>query len=334
MRAAILFVPLLSGFGEGCLSGGDDFTGSHDSGPPPFDCSQIPHPPFEVTRIAQARIHEDLAFDAEGNVVGWGDNSLFRTPYSGDPRPFAPGTPTVYGMRFLPNGDLVAADGVTGSLLRIEPDGTIHTVLSGLSFPNGVTVDMQGQVYLGEFGGNRVSRVDPMTGDVTTLLDGTVPSPNGISFDPTYRRLYIGGWAEYILYALEIGEDGTPGDLTHFAEQPITMGGLLHGLATDVCGNVYSSEIFGGYATGGYGPGSIVYRIPPGGGEREILFDTSDIGETDALISNIEWGSGIGGWGADNLYLTHDYTGGVYELRIGVPSKPRPYPPAGGAEEE
>ena len=87
----------------------------------------------------------------------------------------------------------------------------------------------------------------------------------------------------------------------------------------------------GGYG-GGYS-GTVVYRLPPAGGEPEILFNSDDTGEPGILISNIEWGAGFGGWSDQSLFLGRDYTGGVYELPLGVPSKRRPFPPPPEDEE-
>ncbi len=48
--------------------------------------------------------------------------------------------------------------------MRVYADGTKETILSGLSYPNGLEVGPDDFLYVAENGTNRVRRVDPDTG--------------------------------------------------------------------------------------------------------------------------------------------------------------------------
>ena len=45
-------------------------------------------------------------------------------------------------------------------------------------------------------------------------------------------------------------------------------------------------------------------------------------------MTNLQWGSGIGGWAADKIYITdrNFSTPTYYEVDVGVGSKPYAYP--------
>lgn len=313
LRMVVLWAVL----GCGCLGMGDDFGGDDDDDDDvaTFDCTSIPPGPFEAKLLTGPRVYEDLAFDAEGNLVGEQGDAIFKNPYDGEPQVFVAGVPTMYGLRYLPDGDLVVAVGHEGSIERIDTAGVRYTLREGLTFPNGVAIDMNGLAYITDFSGQLVFRIDPVTGESTDLLT-TIPNPNGITFDRWYKNLFIAGWAEKIIYKVPIfpnGEMGVPEAWDSEAPE-----GLLHGFGMDVCGNLYVTDILGG--------GTILYRIPAEGGPRELLWD-SRVSGNGANLSNLEWGSGIGGWDENSIYLPIGQGGGVYELPVGVPSRPRPYPP-------
>jgi len=312
----------------GCLGGAEfDGAGAADAGPS-IDCEGIPRGPFEGRFLDSPIAFEDFAFDAEGNLVGTDGAALFKSPYDGDPQVFVASVSGLLGMRFLPNGDLVAASGAAGEVVRIDSDGAQHSLLAGLMSPNGIAVDVEGFVYVGELYGNSVRRVDPATGDFTYVVDGDVPGPNGLAFSTTDSTLYVGGWGEGILYSVSRDAKGVWGGLD--VVDPDASNDLLHGLAVDACDNVYVSDIGATMRDGLYW--TVVYRIPAGGGPHEILFDSTTLGY-NVLGSNLDFGSGIGGWDANSLYLLSDYEG-VIEIPVGVPSKPRPFPPVPVPEED
>jgi hypothetical protein len=292
-----------------------------DASPPdamPLDCDNLPPGPFTPVQVGSAVASEDLAFDAAGNLVGADDFTIYKTMRFGPPQVFVANVQFRAGMRFLPNGHLVFANDSEGTLVRVDPEGVRYTMVTGLSYPNGLTVDDEGFVYLTEHDAGQVRRIDPMTGDNTILVTG-MTNPNGLTFNATYDLLYIGCFSgEGTIYTMTIDEDGSPGPLTAWATG--VGSGMLDGMGVDACGNVYVCDYT-------YEGNSKLYRLSPDGLERELLVDSA-MGET-RYLPNMEWGSGIGGiggWSPTSLYLPDGWNHWVYEIPLGVPSKPRVYP--------
>ncbi len=280
--------------------------------PPSVDCAAIPEGPFPLVKLTGPIASEDLAFDRQGNVIGSNDTTIFKSKYTGPPVPFVPNLNFRAGLRYLPNGHLIVCNNNAGSLVRVDEEGVIHTVLTGLSYPNGLTVDMAGWVYFTEHDKNLVKRVNPFTGEWTVLTD-KISNPNGISFSVDYRTLYLGGFdGDPTVWSMSIAPDGTPGKLIAFATGVGT--GALDGMATDACGNVYIAD---------YGA-TVIYRISPDGQDVKPII--SGAGISGAYLPNMQWGSGIGGWDALKLYLPDGWNKGVFEVDIGVPGAPRPFP--------
>src|SRR5690554_4235751 len=106
------------------------------------------------------------------------------------------------------DGDsLWAADWVTGSVFLIADDGQAlaapQVVAQGLSFPEGMAVDKDGNLLVVETGINQVTRIDVTTGEKSVLASG-----------------------------LNIGMAGPPG-------MPPTY--IFNGIAVDNCGAIYVS---------------------------------------------------------------------------------------------
>jgi len=276
------------------------------------DCDNLPKGPFDLVKLEGPMASEDLAFDMAGNVIGSNDQAIFKSPYGGVPELFVPNFNFRAGLRFLPNGHLVVCSDQTGELIRIDEEGVQHVIISGLSYPNGITVDLNGWVYFTEQSANQVRRVHPFTGE-STILTTKVSAPNGLSFSPDYTTLYIGGFSGVgTIYAMSISEDGVPGKLVPWATDVGT--GMLDGMGVDVCGNVYVCD---------YGA-TVVYRISPDGKDKEIVINGGSISGT--YLPNMQWGSGIGGWDPYSLYLPDGWKKGVFEVELGVPGKPTAYP--------
>ncbi|MGB0590458.1 MAG: SMP-30/gluconolactonase/LRE family protein [Myxococcota bacterium] len=283
-----------------------------EPGPESIDCAAIPEGPFELVKLVGPMASEDLAFDREGHLIGSNDNAIFKSLYNGQPQVFVPNINFRAGLRYLPSGQLIVCNNHTGELVRIDPEGTQHVVLTGLSYPNGIIVDLNGWVYFSEHDNGQVRRVNPYTGDYTVLTN-EVSSPNGLTFSPDYSTLYIGGFnGSGIVYAMSISPEGVPGKLVEWATDVGT--GWLDGMATDACGNVYIAD---------YGA-TVIYRISPDGKDKKKII--SGAGISNAYLPNMQWGSGIGGWDPLSLYLPDGWNKGVFEVQIGVPTAPIPYP--------
>jgi SMP-30/Gluconolactonase/LRE-like region len=283
---------------------GDDTT----TGALPVDCDAIPPGPLPYTITTGIYATEDFAFDDQGNLVGANAGNLFRSPYGGPPQLWVPGAGVSAGLRATSDGIFVYASGE--SLSRINMFDAPEVVLGGLSYPNGMDVDLDGWAYVAEQGGNRVRRINPETGEFTVVAEG-LTSPNGVSFSPDYSILYVGSFGGGTITAIHLNPDMTTDSVELFYGG--IGGGGLDGLAVDACGNVYVDE---------YGPG-IVWRIPPDGSSIEILVN---LGAETGWIPNMQFGSGHGGWDPYTLYVITIGGSEVYEVPVEVPDKPRGYP--------
>ena len=162
-------------------------------------------------------------------------------------------------------------------------------------------------VYVAEMGAGRVRRVDSHTGEFSTVGEG-FSAPNGLSFDTTYRRLYVSSNLSGDVDVIEFDETMTPlGPPTFFAA-PGTE--YLTGVGVDACDNVY--VIDSGIGT--------VWRVKPDDGATDVVV------EYVSAYTNMQWGSGIGGWDERTLYVLEYGTDRVLEIDVSVPEKPRSYP--------
>jgi streptogramin lyase len=274
-----------------------------------FDCDNIPPLPAAFNVYTGFSNSEDFAFDDEGNLVSTASNNLTKQPKSGASQLFVPNIGSTAGTRYLPSGELVIASVSEGSLLRVSPSGGVQTVLSGLAYPNGVEVGDDGYAYVAENNGSRVRRINPETGAFEIIATG-LDNPNGVSFSPDYKKLYVGSFGAGVVYVIKRNGDGTWSAPAIFGSVSAASGGY-DGLAVDVCGNVYVTVFVDG----------TVWRFGPAGGDAELV---ASLGTT--WIPNLHWGVGIGGWDADKLYVIERGGGRVYELLVGVPEKPRVFP--------
>lgn len=152
---------------------------------------------------------EDFAFDEFGNAVSLDPNgNLVRQSRYGEEEYWAPAVTWGggAGVAFLPNGDLIVSDGGS-NLMRVTASGGVETILSGLEYPNGVDVDLEGFVYVSEQNAGRVRRVDPDGGAYEVIATG-LNNPNGLAFSPDYQTLFCGSFGSGIVYAITRGEDG------------------------------------------------------------------------------------------------------------------------------
>ena len=291
---------------------GDDGCGG-TCGSCEVDCSNIPEGPFELVKLSGPIASEDLAFDDKGNVVGSNDKTIFKTPYGGSPQVFVPSIKYRAGMRYLPSGDLLVNNDNTGQLLRIEPNGTINVVLNNLKYPNGMAIDLKGYAYVTEHDANRVLRVEPYAKTMDVLSQGTIKNPNGICFNAEHTKLFVAGFSGVgTIYAFQVDENGDVGDPHPWATNVGT--GWLDGIGVDICGNLYIADY---YATK-------IYRFTPDGKSYKTVA-TGKPG-SNTYLPNMQWGSGLGGWDRFKLYLPDGWNKGVFELDVGVPGGPVPYP--------
>ena len=277
----------------GADGGPDTDTGS-------FDCGDVPSAPLVIEQIGEAVGSYDVAFDSEGFLVGSDGISLFKTASNGNIGLFVSGLGSMYGLDYLPGGDLIAAT-VGQGLTRITPVGLSTNIASSLSYVYGVTVGPDGMVYAADE--SALYRVDPDTGE-TEMLTSSIPA-RVVDFSPDLEKMYIGSSTGEI-YVADLDDDfdiiGSPTVfVSAVAGCPMDMGGL----GVDICGNLY---IECHHALK-------LLRVTPDG--VVSLYHTW----SEEYVHGLEWGSGIDGWDDESIYMPQPYTGnyGVLRMEIGVP---------------
>jgi sugar lactone lactonase YvrE len=189
---------------------------------PPGACERdklVPAPlPYEqLTGFTSA---EDFTFDDDGHHVALDEsNHLYAQDITGDGAIIA--TSVVAGgagIAYLSDGSFAVNDAYTNAIVRVYPDGTKDTILSGLAYPNGLEVDPYDFLYVAENGADRVRRVDPSSGDYT-IIGENITAANGVAFGPGYTTLYVAAFGGGTITAIPRGatfdEWGPPYELAN-----------------------------------------------------------------------------------------------------------------------
>ncbi len=273
------------------------------------DCAALTPLPVATTTLAWVTGSEDFAFDGAGNELGVSGGALFRTPFGGPRALVIPGlSDSIRGMRVLADGTIAAADPEHQTIVGGDPDtGASWVIAAGVTNPNGIAIGVDGWIYAALTGS--IVRVDPTNGTTETVVALPGKSFDGLTFSPDYQRLHFNE---------EIGRIWTvdvdpAGGWTEPVEGPdLPLGGfsILDGMTADACGNVYIVEM-----------GGTVWRVTPAG-VVEIAVTVPGL----AVISAVNFGSGIGGFDRETLYIM-DFIGKLYAADMGVPGKWEPYLP-------
>lgn len=188
-------------------------------------CDEVADAPAPFETLPGFTPSEDFQFDAEGRYVGVDDDgNIVRITREGERRLFVPNVGAlVTGLLFLPDGDLIFAQPADGGLYRVTPEGAVARILGDLAHPDGLELDLEGNVYVTELGAGRIRKVDPATGSFTIVARG-LQSPDGLSFSADYRTLYCGSIGVGVLYAIDFDEAGNPTTPTIFAQTPSAFG--------------------------------------------------------------------------------------------------------------
>jgi sugar lactone lactonase YvrE len=278
--------------------------------PRPAVCDNLPPLPATYKVKRGPKGSEDFVFDREGNLISvdYRTGNLFKTPFTGAPVLFVPTRfMDAAGTRMLPNGDLVIADVAGGRIHRITPQGARTVLASGFSYPNGIEIDLSGAVYVADQEKRQVVRLDGATGAARVVVNGMgLEAPNGLSFSPDYRTLYVGDFDRGRIFAVDVMPDGTAAGAPRMLARNIGERSL-DGMAVDECGNVYVDEF----------EARKVWRITPAG---EVAMAV-DLSRDSDWIPNMQWGSGIGGWDPNILYVIDREKDTVYEVNLGVRGK-------------
>ncbi len=292
----------------------------------PFDCSTVPDAPLEINQLEDGDRevwptgHHDVAFDPEGWIVGHNMKALLRADRDGRRELLTSAIGGAEGLEYLPDGRLVVATNDGQGIVAVTPDGAITPLAPDLRDAFSIVLGPDKMIYSAN--NDRVYRVDPATGAVETYLD-SVPSARVLNWSLDHRLLYVGTFGDAV-HVVDLDEELNPvGPPRHFATLPEAK--YQDGLAVDVCGNVYIPVW-----------SDKLYRITPDG-TRTLYHHWPSM---DFYGHGLKWGSGIGGWRKDALYLPQPWNdstdeGSLYtvvEVVVGVPGRPpggfpRPDPP-------
>lgn len=284
------------------------------------DCGELPPLPTTYEFRSDIAPSEDFTFDDEGNMVhvSFDDGGFRRTSYDGQFELILPGASTwPRGTRMLLDGDVVLADPDLANLMRLTFDGSKTTIASGLNNGNGIAIRDDGMIFVttgptgrGDSPNAEVWMVNSDTGDKQIVVERAGISFDGIVFGLDYETLYVNNEYDGRIYYTTVSETGEAGDLEELVQIGLTAD-RADAMAIDVCGNLYVVKQTTGIA-----------RVTPAGEVDEIGLGI-DMDAGDRPIAAANFGSGVGGWEADHLYI-QSY-GGVYELEIGVPGRPEPF---------
>lgn len=286
----------------------DPLVPTADTGPdlPVFDCAALLGPPFVTENVPAARGRHGLAFDTLGNLVGENGTSLILASDPNTAGVLTPNLGQLEQMDYLPSGELVIARLNNGSITGVMPDGQTRIIAQNVN-AYGVIVGPDGFIYTANQ--DRVHRIDPTDGTRTVFVDlPNGASPKVVNFSPAHDRFYIGtnyGNGQVFQVALDANLEPT-GPVTVLAP---SVGDSWHdGLGVDVCGNLYVNEF---WSRG-------LYRVNPATGAVTTLVTFSN----DQYGHGMRWGSGVGSWPADSVFIPQPYNGNtVRRADIGIPER-------------
>lgn len=229
------------------------------------------------------------------------------------------------GLAVDARGNVYAAaasfDSATQGVYRVTPDGTATRLpgTSSIAFPNGLAFDQRGNLYVSDSSGSvwRIPRGgeaevwsdDPLLAGDGSAGAGVPIGANGI----TYRtnEIVVGNTDLGTLVSIPILPDGSAGDATVIAEDPVIFG--IDGLTVDAHGTIYACVIVQ----------STIVRIAEDG--IETLADADD-GITSA--SSIAFGQGMRDhrslYGVNFGIFSPQPTPSLFRLPVGVPGAPQP----------
>ena len=157
------------------------------------------------------------------------------------------------GLAIMPDGDLVGAIHLDGSVCRVplaSPNGLIPIALfygaDRFNSPNDLAVRSDGNIYFSDPAGDqapaphpqsltRVYRISPLPAAVVSVVDETLSQPNGVTLSLDEQTLYVSGPG---LYKYPVLADGSVGARQPAVATP-TMYAGSDGMVIDCAGDLY-----------------------------------------------------------------------------------------------
>lgn len=285
----------------------------------PISCDNLPMGPFDITQIATltAGGPEDLAMtgngtfvladgatfvemDGEGNTTDW----LAGLPYDED----------ILGIRFDSAGTLYAAVGLNGTdLWSFTTAGSTNEFDTALELPNAIHIDSNDQIWISDYFGDSISRIDPVAQTVVEVIGNNANTANGVFFDEQRGMLYWANYSQSQIWGAVI-TDGTAGGPIPIIE----LEGVSDGMTMDECGNLYVVD------QGGI-QGNMPCRIDrielDATGQNGEVFEIAGAGDLGNGCANAQFGYGFGDSNDQAMFVTGQ-AGNVYRVEIGLSGYP------------
>ena len=229
---------------------------------------------------------ESVVFDAPRNryiISNWGDGSIVQIDSNGTQSYFSTELQNKYKVAglYILNDTLLAASGDT---LNCDTTGTgltgfnmktgeivFHIPIPGIGLPNDITSDNNGIIYLTDYWGNKLYKIENHKASV--FIRENLNYPNGITYDKEQNRLLILSVAGVNAPILVVNLPDTT--LSVAVETGLTQG--LDGIDMDNEGRIYISE------WGGDG----VYRYDKGFIGKPVLFSSGHNDPADIYIDKV-----------------------------------------------
>lgn len=289
---------------EGSTGDGEETGATTGEG---LDCEAVSEGPWEPALfVGGFDGSEDLAFDGLGGLALKRGGQVVVVAADKSETVLAMDVPTAYGTRFMADGRLLVALPQAGKVIAIDGGGMSSDFLSGVQGPNGVYPDLAGNVWVTEFGGDRVIRVAPDLSETTIAMGIDAAAANGVVYDPARGLLFYTRYQAGEIRRVAIDERGAAGP----SEVVAGIGGArLDGLVMDACG--------------------YLYVVDQGGGElfRVLLDEAGEASEAPVSmavfpsnVANAQFGAGPG-FDPHTLYVAGN-PGDVYTLQVEFPGAP------------
>ena len=277
-----------------------------------------------IASVATAQTYngpESVEYDPIGNrylISNTSSGQILSRDLSGNLSVFATGvSPSAYGLEMYA-GNLYAACGgkVYGyNMLGVQ----IFNVNLGGQFLNGITHDNNGNLYVTDFNGYKIYKVNIATSTVSVFVSGLTAKPNGIIWDQGQNRLVLVSWNSNVaIKAISLVDSS----VTTLATTSLTS---CDGIALDSYGNFYVSN-WGGQSvvkfnntfsnftvvmTGLSSPADIYYNINsdtlavPNSGNNTVVFQSFAPASSISICNNVPLTllTDSISWGADDGFV-------------------------------
>jgi RHS repeat-associated protein len=203
------------------------------------------HPSGDVY-LADVRNNRIRKIDTQGIITTVAGTGSYA--YTGDGGPAtAAALKQPQRVAFDASGNMYIADTLNGCVRKVDTNGIISTVVSGLNTPNSVAVDSAENLYIAEQYANRVHKLDT-NGVLTTLVSGGFKDITDLALDSS-GNLYIAD-----RYGCRVARLDTSAKMTTVAGTgscgysgdggPASSArlGYLYGIALDAGGNLFIAD--------------------------------------------------------------------------------------------